>query len=72
MKNIAWFNFSGSCTTKILVLKLFYRFIFPSNINDLLIHGRNEAIFGHYQYRVRSRCEYLKRVYLKSDLSLTK
>ena len=71
MKNMAWLNFSGSLT-KILALKLFYRFIFPSNINHLLIHGWNEAILGHYQYRIGSRREYLWRVNLKSDLVLTK
>jgi hypothetical protein len=71
MKNMAWLNFSGSYT-KILALKLFYRFIFPSNIDHLLIHRRNKAVLRHYQNRVRSRSEYLKRVYLKSDLLLTK
>ncbi len=58
MKNIAWLNFSGSL--KDISLINIYGFVFPANIDYLLIHRRNEAAFWHYQDWVRSGGENLK------------
>ena len=46
-----------------------YRFFFPSNIDDLLIHRRNKSVLGHYNYRVWCRCENL--YWIKSDVILS-
>lgn len=51
---------------KILMKIIFYRLIFPPNIDDLLVHRRNEAVLRHNQNWVRCWCENLYSLEIRS------